>query len=291
VDEARRAAVAQALGAPPALPDDRRPKALVTPDLHVLADVVALVTGAGHGIGRESARALAAAGAAVFVADIDGAAAEEAAAEIRADGGESEAVQTDISDEAGVAALMERVRDRFGRLDVAVNNAAIIHVESLLEVRPETWRRIFRVNVEGTLLVSQAAARLMRQQAPHAALGRRGLLLNVSSMASEFGRPVQAAYASSKAAVNSLSRACAAAFADEEIATVVVYPGNVREGMWRTLGASLAAVEDRTREEVENARSFQPSAEIAETVRDVVATAGMELNGLLVLHTRDIVDI
>jgi len=293
MDEARRLAIRMSYGVEQ--PDERsgpqRPETLPTAGPHRLTESVALVTGAGHGIGRDIARALAAAGATVVVADVDEAAAEEVAAEIGVEGGAGDALATDVSAEPGVRRLSEHISARHGRLDIAINNAGIIHVDRLLETPVDIWRQVFRVNADGTYLVTQAAVRLMRSQPLHHALERRGILVNVSSIAGEVARPTHAAYGASKAAINYLSKTCAAALVTDDIATVVVYPGNVREGMWRHLGASIAGVENRSRDEVEAERFFQPSSEVAEIVRDTVAVPGLVLNGSLILHTRDVVDI
>jgi NAD(P)-dependent dehydrogenase (short-subunit alcohol dehydrogenase family) len=225
------------------------------------------------------------------VADVDKAPADQVVDQITREGQTAKAVVTDVSDQSEVRGAVQHIFEDHGRLDIVVNNAGIIHVGELLETPLETWRRVFRVNVDGTLVVTQAAVSLMRRQSRNPALGRRGVVLNISSLASEIPRPTHAAYAASKAAINSLSRTGAAAFAADEIATVVLYPGNVREGMWRHLGASIASVEGRSRAEVEGERFFQAGEEIAEIARDAIAVPGLLLNGSLVLYTRDVVDL
>jgi NAD(P)-dependent dehydrogenase (short-subunit alcohol dehydrogenase family) len=289
--DARRLAIAKSTGIerPPGPLD--RPSTLASIGPYRLTESVALVTGGGHGIGRDTAFALANAGATVVVADVDQSAAERVAGEIGSEGGTADAFGTDVSDEERVRKLVEHISGRHGRLDIVVNNAGIIHVDRLLDTPLDTWRRVFRVNADGTFIVSRAAVRVMRCQPPHSSLRRRGILVNVSSLASEIPRPSHVAYAASKAAINSLSKTCAAAFAADDVATVVVYPGNVREGMWRHLGASLATLEGRSRAEVEEERFFQPSTQVAEIVRDAVGLPGLTLNGALVLYTREIADI
>lgn len=293
MDEARRLAIQMSYGVQQ--PDERsgpqRPDTLPSAGPRRLAGSVALVTGAGRGIGRDVARTLAAAGATVVVADVDEAAADVVAAEIGAAGGASDALATDVSAESGVRRLSDHICRRHGRLDIAINSAGIIRVDRLLETPVDIWRQVFRVNADGTYLVTQAAVRLMLSQPLHHALERRGILVNISSIAGEVARPTHVAYGASKAAINYLSRTCAAALATDDIATVVVYPGNVREGMWRHLGASIAGLENRSREEVEAERVFQPSSEVAEIVRDTVAVPGLVLNGSLILQSRAIVDI
>lgn len=150
-----------------------------------LAHSVALVTGAGRGIGRDTALALAAAGAVVVVGDVDEAAGDEVAGEIRARGGTAVALAVDVSDEPRVMSLAELISGSYGR----VNNAGLVHVDAVLETPLDVWRRVFRVNADRTLLVTQATVRLMRRQPPHPALARRAIVLNISSLASESPRP------------------------------------------------------------------------------------------------------
>src|SRR5258708_8331309 len=167
-----------------------------------LAGQVALVTGAGRGIGRAIAWAFAGEGARVVVADIDADAASETATSIDSDGGTALAVRTDVTSPDAQDHLFARVRERFGRLDILVNNAGIFHVAPLLELPLEAWRRGFAVNLDGVLLATQRAGRMMQAQEPHATTGCRGESLNISSRAAGRGRPRFAAYGCSKAAPN-----------------------------------------------------------------------------------------
>src|SRR3979409_2509585 len=123
-----------------------------------LAGQVALVTGAGRGIGQAIAWAFAGEGARVVVADIDADAASETAASIDADGGTALAVRTDVTSSDAQDRLFARVRERFGRLDILVNNAGIFHVAPLLEFPLEAWRRVLPVHLRGPLLPPPHAA-------------------------------------------------------------------------------------------------------------------------------------
>jgi 3-oxoacyl-[acyl-carrier protein] reductase len=125
---------------------------------------VAVVTGGGRGIGREYCRALAGQGAAVAVADIDVAGAEETAALLTAEGGQAAALGVDVSDRQSTLGLAAEVRERFGRADILVNNAAIYHsmrTDPQLTVDIDYWRRVFAVNLDGALLMTQAVAPMM----------------------------------------------------------------------------------------------------------------------------------
>jgi NAD(P)-dependent dehydrogenase (short-subunit alcohol dehydrogenase family) len=125
---------------------------------------VAIVTGGGRGIGREYCRALAGDGAIVVAADIDLDGAEETATLITKDGGTACALPVDVSDRNSTLAVAEAVQDRFGRADVLVNNAAIYHsmrMDPQLTVDIDYWRRVFAVNLDGALLMTQAVAPMM----------------------------------------------------------------------------------------------------------------------------------
>jgi 3-oxoacyl-[acyl-carrier protein] reductase len=125
---------------------------------------VALVTGGGRGIGREYCRALAEEGAAVAVADIDAASAEETAAAIAGSGVPTAGLHVDVSDRESTLGLAAAVRERLGPVDILVNNAAIYHsmrMDPQLTVDIDYWRRVFAVNLDGALLMTQAVAPMM----------------------------------------------------------------------------------------------------------------------------------
>ena len=124
-----------------------------------LSGKVAIVTGAASGMGRETARYFAAAGAAVVCADMNGAGAETIAAEL---GGKSIPVTVDVSDEASVMGMMERVKSAFGRLDILVNNAALQNRALLTETSVAYWDKIQAVNLRGPFLCLREAAKLMQ---------------------------------------------------------------------------------------------------------------------------------
>ena len=148
-----------------------------------LAGRVAVVTGGGRGIGRRYCEALAAGGAALVVADIDADGAEETAALITKNGGEALARSVDVSDRDGTLALGAAVRERFGRADILVNNAAVYHsmrMDPQLTVDIDYWRRVFAVNLDGALLMTQALAPLMIER-------RWGRIVMQSSTAAYLG--------------------------------------------------------------------------------------------------------
>ncbi|MFC5510112.1 SDR family NAD(P)-dependent oxidoreductase [Massilia jejuensis] len=177
---------------------------------------VAIITGAGGGLGAEAARVLSMHGASVVVVDIDGAAAQRVAAEIEAGGGQSLAVQTDVSSEAAVKAMVEAVVARFGRVDVLHNNAAILSVEQrrrdrdVINMDVEAWDRAMAVNLRGAMLCTKYAVREMLRN------GKGSVIFATSGLGAQ-GDLSLSAYAASKAALIMLSRSVAAQYGKQGI--------------------------------------------------------------------------
>jgi NAD(P)-dependent dehydrogenase (short-subunit alcohol dehydrogenase family) len=169
---------------------------------------VALITGAGSGIGRSTAQRLARDGASVAVNDIDVRSARETVRLIDHDGGRAAPMPADVADAGDVRRMISGVRDRFGRLDIVVNNAGVVEAGDTQrvvfpELAPERWMRTLDVNVRGVLLGTQHAIAAMREQGG-------GVIINISSMAGIGTGPHPApVYAASKAAVIRFSAALA----------------------------------------------------------------------------------
>jgi len=199
-----------------------------------LDGTVTLVTGSARGIGRAIALRYAREGAAVIVVDLDEGAAQAVAGEIRSLGATADAFRTDIGDPDQSAAMVKRAADRFGRLDVLVNNAGVIRVRPLLEVTPEDWDFVNHVNARGLFFAVQAGARQMLRQTP-AGQGRpRGKIINIASIAGRNGRPMFAPYAASKAAAISITQSAAAGLAPD-VTVNSICPGVVDTEMWRLI--------------------------------------------------------
>ncbi len=187
---------------------------------------IALVTGAGRGIGQAIALGFAREGARVAVADIDP---RTAAATARRIGrARALALHMDVADAASIATGFAAIERRWGRLDIAVTNAAIEPLAPFLELSEETWDRIIDVNLKGTFLVAQAAARRMARR-------RRGVIITLSSVNAEVARPESAAYAASKGGVRQLTKAMAIALAPHGIRVNAIGPGTVVTGLTRHL--------------------------------------------------------
>ena len=190
-----------------------------------LAGQVAIVTGAGSGIGKATAKLFASAGASVVLGDIDVAGAGDVARDIQAAGGSALAVACDISDESQVKAMFAAALAEFGQLDVLASVAAYRKKHDTMKMTPDEWDRMHAVTARGTFLCLREAIRAMRLS------GRGGSIVNVSSVASI--RPVvfnSIDYDSAKAGVNAMTRAAAAEFARDGIRVNAVLPGGTNSG-------------------------------------------------------------
>ncbi len=191
-----------------------------------LRNQVAVVTGAGRGIGQAIALAFAREGARVAVADIDPRTAAATARRIGA--AQALALQMDVARSASVAEGFAAIERRWGRVDIAVTNAAVEPIVPFLELPEETWDRVLGVNLKGTFLVAQAAARRMVKR-------RQGVIITLSSVNAEVVRPESAAYGASKGGVRQLTKAMGIALAPYGIRVNAIGPGTVVTGLTRHL--------------------------------------------------------
>jgi NAD(P)-dependent dehydrogenase (short-subunit alcohol dehydrogenase family) len=181
---------------------------------------VSVITGAGSGIGQASARLFAREGARVVVSDIDLAAAKATVDEIVAAGGQAIAEHVDVTDLAQTVALVERVVQRFERIDVLFNNAGIAGVGDVLETEPDLFDRVMRVNVRGVYLMSRAVVPQMIKQ-------RSGSIINMSSGIAEMGLARRVSYAASKGAVLSMTKSMQVDLAQHGIRVNALLPGTI----------------------------------------------------------------
>lgn len=182
-----------------------------------------IVTGGGRGIGFATAKRFAEEGASVVVGEIDAELGEKAVGELRAAGHRRVAfAQADVGDPADAERLVASAAERFGGVDVLVNNAGIIRNEGFLETDVDSFDQVLRVNLRGVFLMTQAAARRM------VAAGAGGAVVNVCSVTAMVGMPDQVSYCASKAGVFQMTRSIGLALADKGIRVNAVGPGTVR---------------------------------------------------------------
>ena len=184
-----------------------------------LAGKVAVVTGAGQGIGKALARGLAQAGAAVVVSDVLAENAAATARQIVADGGRALGLRVDVSQRAQVDALIDGALNELHRVDILINNAGVFPRGMVLELEDETWDAVINVNLRGTWLCSQAAARVMVEQ------GEGGRIINFASVAAFRPATNGAHYAASKAGIVAFTRNMALEMAPYRITVNAIAPG------------------------------------------------------------------
>jgi NAD(P)-dependent dehydrogenase (short-subunit alcohol dehydrogenase family) len=184
---------------------------------------VAIVTGAGAGIGRGIAQGFAREGASVIIAERDASSGESAARIIAANGGTAVLVQTDVADEAQVKAMAQTALDRYGRIDVLCNNAAVLLFDDerrAHELSNETWERTMSVNLRGYWLTSKYVIPAMLRQGG-------GSIIHVASPTGFLGFPRLTAYSTSKGGVLGLMRAMAVDYAPDHIRVNAIVPGTI----------------------------------------------------------------
>jgi 3-oxoacyl-[acyl-carrier protein] reductase len=185
----------------------------------LLAGRVAVVTGAGQGIGREIARSLRSYGAEVVPADVDGDAAKSAASEIDGMG-----MACDVTSEEQVRAVVSDTMGEFGRLDVFVNNAGITRDASLKKMTVDAFDTVVAVHLRGTWLGVREASAVMRE-------AKSGSIVNISSLSGKSGNPGQTNYSAAKAGIVGLTKAAAKELAHHNVRVNAVQPGLIRTPM------------------------------------------------------------
>ena len=195
----------------------------------LLAERVAVVTGAGQGIGREIARSLRSFGANVVLADIDGDAAKAAAEEIGGLG-----LACDVTSEEQVRAVVSDTVGQFGRLDVFVNNAGVTRDASLKKMTVDQFDTVVTVHLRGTWLGVREASAVMRE-------AKSGSIINISSLSGKSGNPGQTNYSAAKAGIVGLTKAAAKELAHHNVRVNAVQPGLIRTPMTEAMPPEIFA--------------------------------------------------
>ncbi|MCP1538868.1 NAD(P)-dependent dehydrogenase (short-subunit alcohol dehydrogenase family) [Methylorubrum extorquens] len=235
-----------------------------------MRDRVAVVTGAGSGIGRGVALGLAQAGWQLVLAGRRGEALERVAAELP---GPSLCVPTDVSDPRAVEALFAAVGERFGRLDLLFNNAGIFTPAATVdEIAVEDWLASVNVNLTGTFLCTRAAFGMMRKQDP-----RGGRIINNGSIAAYAPRPMSAPYSATKHAITGLTRATALDGRPFDIACGQIDVGNAETEMTQSFGQGARQADGSIRPE--------PYMEATHVAEAVVYMAGLPLSANVLFMT------
>jgi NAD(P)-dependent dehydrogenase (short-subunit alcohol dehydrogenase family) len=245
-----------------------------------LINQVALVTGAGQGIGKASALALAEAGAHVVVADIAGQLAEQTAETIMSAQRRALAVQADVGDLQDIDRMVRQALDSFGRIDILVNNAGVTRRADIMDITEEDWDRIHRVNAKGVFFCLQRVAREM-------ILRRSGRIINIASIAGKgYAGASNAAYAASKGAVISLTKLAAMQLAKHNINVNSVCPGVTRTALSdanlhvraQQEGVSIEEMDRRRAEFIPLKRANDPE-DIAATVVFLASAGARNITG------------
>ena len=193
-----------------------------------LENKVALVTGAAQGIGLACAQAFAREGAKVFVADVNEDAGRREVLRMRSEGVQASFVACDVSRKDQVDAAVRSVVNEFGRIDVLVANAGIVHAAEFLDLEEKDFDRVIGVNLKGVFLAGQAAARQMVKQ------GGGGSIINMSSVNAVLAIPNQVPYVVSKGGINQLTKVMSVALAPKKIRVNGIGPGTILTELART---------------------------------------------------------
>ncbi|MDY0171032.1 MAG: 3-oxoacyl-[acyl-carrier-protein] reductase [Thermoguttaceae bacterium] len=229
---------------------------------------VALVTGAGRGLGRTIAQSLAASGASLACVDVDADALAETVDAVRSGGSRAEAFTCDVTDSGRVNEVVDQVVKQMGRLDILVNNAGITRDGMIMRMKDDQWDAVLAINLRGTFLFTRAAARPMMK-------ARGGRIINIASVSGLMGNPGQANYSASKAGVIGLTRTVARELASRNITVNAIAPGFIATEMTAKLGEEILA---QVQKEIPLGRLGEPQ-DVADAVLYLAGDAAEFITG------------
>jgi 3-oxoacyl-[acyl-carrier protein] reductase len=229
---------------------------------------VALVTGAAQGIGKAVTLLLARHGVDVIVADVNMEKAEETAREVQAMGHQGVAVKLDVTRLQEVEATVETALQKFGKIDILINNAGIARDKLILRMTEEDWDAVLGVNLKGTFNCTKAVIKHMSKQ-------RSGKIVNIASVVGEMGNPGQANYAASKAGVIGFTKTIAREFAQRGINVNAIAPGYIQTPM-------TDALPEKAKEELKRMIPMErlgQAEDVAQAVLFLVSDASSYITG------------
>ncbi len=195
---------------------------------------VAVITGAAQGIGRACAVRFVKEGAKVVLSDIADDAGQQAAQQLREQGGDAVYTHCDVSQKSGVEALFDFAIEQYGRVDTAIANAGIVHMADILELEEADFDRVISINLKGVFLTGQAAARRMVEQTPDSN-GSKGTIINMSSLNAVLAIPTIAPYVVAKGGVNQWTKCLGIRMASEGVRVNGIGPGSIATEMFNTI--------------------------------------------------------
>lgn len=233
------------------------------------SEKIALVTGAGRGIGRSIAEKLAAEGATVVCADVMDC--DETVEAITAGGGKAEGLLLNVTDGEAAEVAVRKITEKHGRIDILVNNAGITRDQLLIRMKPEDWRSVLEINLDGVFNITQPVAKVMMRQ-------RSGRVVNIASVVGLMGNAGQTNYSASKAGLIGMTKSLAREMGPRGVTVNAIAPGFIRTPMTEKLNE---AQRDALLKNLAVQRLGEPE-DIADAVAFLVGPGASYITGIVV---------